>query len=192
MLLVLALVLTGCSGAGEKTVDGTVDSTTTEGGKLKESGNQTKKGTGASEADGSGNTDAAVNITGYAFMSNGVPVCVNAEVASIVAALGEPLSYFEAASCAFDGLDKTYTYDGFQIETYPIGDIDYVNCIILLDDMTSTPEGIRIGASSADVTAAYGTADEADDSRLVYMKDDMQLMFLLNDGKVSSIQYMMQ
>ena len=35
---------------------------------------------------------------------------VNQDMTEVLAAEGEPLSYFEAESCAFNGLDKTYTY----------------------------------------------------------------------------------
>ena len=43
------------------------------------------------------------------------------------------MSYFEAPSCAFDGIDKTYTYAGFELLTYPKDDKDYVSSVVLKD-----------------------------------------------------------
>ena len=107
----------------------------------------------------------------------------------VLEALGEPLSYFEAASCAFDGLDKTYTYAGFQILTRPDGDKDYINSIILTDDSVTTPEGVYIGVTEADVTAKYGTPAQKTDTLLSYTDGGTALNFILKNGTVISIEY---
>jgi len=52
--------------------------------------------------------------------------------------LGEPLGVFEAPSCAFDGIDRIFSYPGIQIHTYPKGDDDYVHTISLRDDSVRT------------------------------------------------------
>jgi len=127
----------------------------------------------------------------YAFpvaAANGYVVELNADMAQVLEKLGEPVTYFEAASCAFDGLDKTYTYTGFTITTRPDGDKDYVNDILLTDDTVSTAEGIRIGASLSDVTAAYGEK-EPDGNALIYDREGVTLLFILDGDKVMSIEY---
>ena len=48
--------------------------------------------------------------SGFLFTYNGCTIAMNGAAAPVIAALGEPESYTEAASCAFDGLDKTYGY----------------------------------------------------------------------------------
>ncbi len=103
--------------------------------------------------------------------------------------LGKEQSYFEAPSCAFEGLDKTYTYSGFVITTRPDGEEDYVSSIRLTDDSVTTPEGIYVGSSEADVVAAYGegTRDEAE---LRYTRDSTALSFILEGDKVVSIEYL--
>ena len=48
-------------------------------------------------------------------------------------------------------------------------------------------EGIAIGSELADVTAAYG--DSSSDTKCEYVKGDSQLLILLENGVVTSIQY---
>lgn len=127
----------------------------------------------------------------YAFpvaAADGYVVELNSDMAQVLEKLGEPVSYFEAASCAFDGLDKTYTYAGFTITTRPDGDKDYVNDILLTDDTVTTAEGVRIGSSLSDVTAAYGKK-EPDGTALIYDREGVTLLFILDGDKVMSIEY---
>lgn len=125
----------------------------------------------------------------YEFLAGDVTVSIDQDMAEVLTALGEPQSYFEAASCAFEGLDKTYTYPGFQIITRPEGDQDYINSILLTDDSVTTPEGLYIGASKEDMTAAYGEGEEMG-SAMMYTKDNVTLSFIFQDGKVISIEYL--
>ncbi|MBO5932032.1 MAG: hypothetical protein J6Q70_07355, partial [Clostridia bacterium] len=55
----------------------------------------------------------------YTFTSGTTKIAIDANVAPILASLGEWRDYAESASCAFEGLDKIYTYAGFEIQTYP-------------------------------------------------------------------------
>ena len=109
-----------------------------------------------------------------------------AEFLELVEKLGS-YSYFESASCAFNGLDKQYDYGSFVLTTYPIDEVDYVNSVELKDDLVKTAEGVAIGASEEDVKAAYGEPATAGDYS--YTKGDSKLLFVVKDGKVSSIQY---
>jgi len=120
-----------------------------------------------------------------------IEVAINEDMADVLAALGEAQSYFEAASCAFNGLDKTYTYAGFSITTRPDGEKDYVNSILLTDDSVTTAEGVYIGCTAEEVAAAYGESEAtASDTVLAYTKGDAALNFVLQDGKVISIEYL--
>lgn len=125
----------------------------------------------------------------YVFLAGGSTVSVDQDMAEVLSALGEAQSYFEAASCAFEGLDKSYTYPGFQIVTRPEGEKDYVNSILLTDDSVTTPEGLYIGSSKEDVIAAYGEGEEAG-SAIMYTKDGVTLSFIFEEDKVISIEYL--
>ena len=127
----------------------------------------------------------------YVFTTgDGVTVSVDEDMAQVLTDLGEAQSYFEAESCAFEGLDKTYTYPGFVITTRPDGENDYVNSIRLTDDSVSTVEGVYIGSSEADVKAAYGEDGGADQGILSYTAGGVSLNFILEDGAVISIEYL--
>ena len=121
--------------------------------------------------------------------ADGKEVAVNDNMADVLAELGQEQSYFEAESCAFEGLDKTYTYPGFVITTRPDGEEDYVNSIRLTDDTVATGEGVYIGSSEADVTAAYGEGGGSEGA-LSYTAGDVTLNFILEDGVVTSIEYL--
>lgn len=122
--------------------------------------------------------------------SNGkVTLAADMDFSTVADALGEPVNYFEAPSCAFQGIDKIYTYSHFEVHTYPDGSADRISMILLLDDLISTPEGISIGATQADMEAAYGTGYTASSGAYTYAKDNMRLTFLITDGSISSIEY---
>ena len=126
----------------------------------------------------------------YVFQSGGSTVAIDQDMSEVLAALGEAKSYFEAESCAFEGLDKTYTYSGFVITTRPDGDKDFVNSIVLTDDSVTTPEGLYIGSTAADVTAAYGESGTSSETLLGYVKGGCVLNFILDGDKVISIEYL--
>ena len=126
----------------------------------------------------------------YFFLSGDFAISIGQDMADVLAALGEPQSYFEAASCAFEGLDKTYTYSGFQITTRPEGDKDYVNSILLTDDSVSTPEGIYIGSPVEDAEAAYTFSGTGIHSSASFTLGDATLSLIFQDGKVISIEYL--
>ena len=111
------------------------------------------------------------------------------DMAIVAEQLGEPNSYFEAASCAFEGLDKIYTYASFEIETYPQDTADCIKSIVLKDDTVSTVEGVSIGDSEDKVRETYGVPSEESTGRLVYQKEKTNLVFVVNSGVVISIEY---
>ena len=125
----------------------------------------------------------------YTFVSGTTKIAIDADAAPILAALGTWRDYAESASCAFEGLDKVYTYAGFELQTYPMGEKDFVYMIILQDDTVATEQGIRIGDTKDAVLAAYGTPDKQTDTALTYNGTGMYLQFILRDGAVISIQY---
>lgn len=172
MLMALCLVgaLTSCGGEKEA-----------PGGQV-QSGQSSQVQTGSAEAGSDRYVFQVSSADGYT-------VAINDDMADVLTALGEPQSYFEAASCAFEGLDKTYTYAGFSITTRPEGEKDFVNSILLTDDSVTTPEGIYIGSSAEDVTAAYGEGGGME-TVLSYTKGDTAMNFILENGKVISIEYL--
>lgn len=171
------LLVTGC-GNDEKVIDGNVQN----------------QGSSNVQADSQGSQTAQAK--GYVFVSGGVTIGVDVDAAPIIEKLGEPDSYYEAASCAFEGLDKMYTYKGFEIDTYPNGDADYVSAVIFKNDSVKTPEGVGLGDTAEAVEKAYGNnaveaAEKAGavNGTLEYEKDGMKLCFIVKDDEVVSVEY---
>ncbi len=144
-------------------------------------------------ADNGGNGGKPAKDSKYFFKvasKENFAVKIDADMADVLAVLGEPLKYFEAASCAFDGLDKTYTYAGYVILTRPDGKKDYVNSIQLTDDSVQTPEGAYIGLMADAVKDLYGKPAEETATLISYTDGNTTLNFVLKDAKVISIEYL--
>ena len=167
--LALGLGLSGCSG-GSGAAKGATE--TTAAGDLK-----------GSEEDSQGNP------RGFLFEANGVVMGMNEEVSPILSGLGEYSNYAETPSCAFQGLDKIYSYNGFDLYTYPKDDVDYVNSIYFIDESVSTPEGIHLGSAEEEMLAAYGEDYLEEFGVYTYTKEKSTLSFIVTDGVIESIEY---
>lgn len=69
---------------------------------------------------------------------------------NVLAALGEPDSTFESNSCAYQGKDKFYYYDGFEVLVNDVDGTERVTGITVVDDTVSTPQGVKIGMKIED------------------------------------------
>ena len=187
--VILTTLLCAC-GNDAKVIEGTVQSNAT--GASGDTAAKTESDAGAEntlvsteEQQGT----AAANYKGYVFIYQDVTIEMDADAAPIIEQLGEPDSYFEAPSCAFEGIDKMYTYRSFELDTYPTDDKDYVSSVIFKDDTIVTPEGIGIGDSVASLETAYGTQWNDEDGMMVYEKDGMKLCFIVDEDTVISVEF---
>ena len=105
---------------------------------------------------------------GYLFVYNDILIEIDALANPIIEKLGEANSYFEAPSCAFEGIDKMYTYNSFEIDTYPMNDNDYVSAIIFKDDTITTNEGVGIGDSKEKLLEVYLSFQQ---KKILYRKE---------------------
>ena len=138
---------------------------------------------------GCGSTDIDPQEDNFSFTNNGIKITLGAEAAPVIDAMGEPRSYTEEPSCAFDGMDKTYYYGSFYLSTYPMDGKDYVYNLWFADDGVATDEGIRIGSSQSQVEDAYGKECFNGTNSFVLTKDHSRLLILIEEGTVSSIRY---
>lgn len=172
-IVVLAvLLLSGC-GEKEKVITGN-------------SGNNNSQG--QMTGDNADNSEASEK--GYVFKAGDIEIEIEAEAQGIIDALGEPKSYYESPSCAFGDLDKIYTYNGFELNTFSEGGKDYVYALILKDDSVSTKEGVYIGDSVDKVKEVYGDYTSKTDNAIVYAKGNMKLCFFVEDDLIVSIEYL--
>ena len=127
---------------------------------------------------------------GYVFEYDGVAIRLGEKAEPVVEALGRPLKApFEAPSCAFDGIDRTHFYKGFEMYTYPVGGEDYVASILFTDDSVFTVEKIRLGMSLEDVFEAYGDSYTEETGLYTYTAGSTSVSFLIEAGAVSSVMY---
>lgn len=182
---ILALLLSAC-GNDAKVIEGAVQT----GGTGKDAKSTAGETAEETAADAAGQQEeSGTEYKGYTFCCQDVVIEMDAEAAPLVAKLGEPVSYFEAPSCAFEGIDKMYTYNGFELDTYPLNDKDYVSAVIFKDDIVSTPEGVSIGDPAEAITAAYGEDMTEEKGMIVYEKDGMKLCFIAAGDSIVSIEY---
>lgn len=185
ILMASGMVLASGCGNSEKVIEGNVQNIVTggENAQSEETGNVQESQKEDAVEDNGGNS------RGYTFTFNGVAVEMDADAAPVIGKLGEPVSYFEAQSCAFEGLDKIYTYNGFEIDTYPVKDTDCISAVIFKDDSVMTAEGVGIGDTKEKLEQVYGNEGTREDGMLVYGKDGMKLCFILKDDEIISVEY---
>ena len=138
---------------------------------------------------GGDNSNSQSQASSYNFTYKGTKITLHAPAEPIIQALGDPVSYTESASCAFDGLDKSYYYGSFYLETYPKDGKDYVYGWYFKDDSVATEKGISIGATKEAVTKAYGNEGFNGSNAWVLKDGGGTLTIILDKDAVSSIQY---
>ncbi|MBR5731502.1 MAG: hypothetical protein IKX89_06125 [Firmicutes bacterium] len=147
----------------------------------------------ALSACGNGRNDVSPNPNSgskskdYYFEVNKVKVEMKADAETVLKALGAYKSSYEAPSCAFDGMDKIYSYGGYDILTYTMDGKDFISGVVLRDDTVETPEGIAIGSKLDDVKKKYDAKE--DGSSINVYSDNCRLLIIFDNGVVSSIQY---
>ncbi|HZK37329.1 MAG TPA: hypothetical protein VFC98_00410 [Clostridia bacterium] len=171
LLIVLVLLLTGCGGKENTAEDLDNNKDNSMPVESTEKPNDDKK---------SG---------GYVFEYSGISIAMNGKAVPILENLGEHIDYFEAESCAFGGLDKIYTYGGFELHTYEINGVDHVASVIFLDDSVSTKEGIYLYCDLDDVLSIYGDNYTKNSGMYTYELDKSKISLLIEDDKVISIEY---
>ena len=123
----------------------------------------------------------------YTFSYNGLDYVLGSEFTT--SKYGKEDSYSEAASCAFDGADKTFTYEHFEVATYPDGDIDRIASVYFLDHEIKTPEGISLGDSINDMTNTYGSDYQQSENLYTYTLGRTHLNFIVENDIITSIEY---
>lgn len=132
--------------------------------------------------------EQAVSACSYTFEDT--LIVVGEDFSKALTALGDPVEYVEAASCYYDGMDKVYTYEGFEVRTYPDKDADLVQDICISDASWQTAEGITVGSALEDVIAVYGEDYVLNGKMYRYYFDDTHYRyFFIMDGAVKYFGY---
>lgn len=132
---------------------------------------------------------AAETKTAYAFKSGETVMSLNQEAAPVIKALGAYKKCFEQQSCAYQGMDKIYTYSGFELGTYPVKGKDCISSIYFTDSTVSTQEGIKIGSTYDDMIKAYGDGYKEEYGVYRYTLGDSELSIYTTKKIVDAIEY---
>lgn len=125
----------------------------------------------------------------YSYSFNGATITLDGNFDAPYATLGAENDYFEAPSCAFDGMDKIYYYSGVEVRTYPQGDEDFVSAVLLKDDTVTTAEGAYVGMAMSEVLEKHGSDYTQEASAYVYMSGESSLTFIAENDAVIAITY---
>lgn len=126
----------------------------------------------------------------YSFKTDKAEITVGTEAAPVLKALGTPKKTFEQDSCAYQGKDKVYTYDGFEMSTYPVKGKEVIASIYILDNTVATPEGIKIGSKKQDIISTYGKEDKEEFGTYHYVEGTTELVIYTTNGLVDAIEYL--
>ena len=90
------------------------------------------------------------------------------DVSDLLKKLGDNYHYSEAMSCAYDGMDKIFSYEEYDVYTYPDGDIDRVSEISIYTADAATTKGLKVGDSVERMEELYGAGYVQRGITLVY------------------------
>lgn len=129
-------------------------------------------------------------INEYVFTVNGNTVAINEEMST--GKFGEESNVYEVPSCAFEGNDKIYEYNGFEVETYEDGETERIYSIYFTDTKQTTTEGVCVSDSYDKMVEVYGENFENDGTQYTYTKGDTCLEFIVENDVITSIKYVLK
>lgn len=112
--------------------------------------------------------DKKVVLSDLVLKINDLNVHVDDDVKPVITSLGDDYKFDEANSCAYIGMDKSFSYDGIIISTLPIDSTDVICEVYITSDKYETSRGIKIGHKKSDIEEIYGKNYTLEDGILTY------------------------
>lgn len=125
----------------------------------------------------------------YYWTVDGVDLKIDDIAANTVDLISEEAKYFEAESCAYNGIDKIYTYNDYSVTFYEGEGRDGISAIAIMSDLVETNEGIAVGSTEEEVRGVYGEPVQETETLMLYEDNSVELRIILGNGKVTSIQF---
>jgi len=104
-------------------------------------------------------------------------------------AISEEPGVMELQSCAFDGADRVYTYEGVELTVSEMKGVATVYSVYFLDETVQTKEGVSISDGKSKMIEAYGEDYEQMMSKYTYQSGDIELAFIVENDIIISIEY---
>jgi predicted small lipoprotein YifL len=121
--------------------------------------------------------------------ANGVIIHVYDLAEDTLASLGEPMNTFESASCAYQGMDYFYYYDGFELTVNEVDGAKRITVIKIADDTVSNPQGLKIGSTEEELKQLMGDGYTESAGLYTFAEGFTALQVQVKEGKVASIVY---
>ena len=124
------------------------------------------------------------------YVSGDVKFGIGDDANEVMSALGEPMGTFEAESCAYQGKDYFYYYDGFELMANEFDGKLIITGITVDDDTVQIPQGVKIGMDIEEALALMEL--EHTDNGTVYKFTEGSTILRIRageDGTVAAIEY---
>jgi len=132
-------------------------------------------------------SNAPVNNVVYAFTHDGITLTPG--TAFDTAALPAADFVYQVPSCAFEGTDNVYSYGTYEVTAYDEGKGEFIYSIYLADPNITTAEGLALGDDVSRITELYGPNCVVADNQYTYLGRGTQLVIVVNNDFVASIEY---
>lgn len=119
----------------------------------------------------------------------GIDIIINDNYEKIREKLEEPIYVYEVPLCGMEGKDVMYEFGHFEIDVFETGEKNDIYSVVFKDDLISTREGVYIGCTVDNVMEIYGNKCEERNGSIVIHGQTMDLVFLIQDELIKSIQY---
>ena len=127
--------------------------------------------------------------SGFGFEYKGLFIAPGVEASGIIDGIDDPYEYYEGASCAYVGMDRSYDYGFMVIYTYESDEGEFVSVIEVKDDIILC-NGIKVGDDVSTVESVLGPADETYEGGMSYTRDGITMQIVTaNSDTVTSIIY---
>ena len=130
------------------------------------------------------------NYDKLCFVSGDVKFGIGDDANEIMPQLSSPIGTFESESCAYQGSDYFFYFDGFELRTNDFNKTLLITGITVSDDTVQNPQGVKIGM---DIDEALELMDmDYTDNGTVYKFTEGSTVLRIRageDGTVAAIEY---
>lgn len=131
--------------------------------------------------------DEVNNIQEYVFCNNNNKIKIDDEFSR--EKYGQEKEYSEIISCAYEGLDRIYKYENYEITTYERDGKERIQSIYLLNDMVKTEEDVKITDSYNKMIEKYSNNYVREENMYTYIQGKTALKFIIENNIITSIEY---
>ncbi len=134
-------------------------------------------------------TSSKNNEESYTFSYNNQVVSIGDNWSDVQKKLGEYNSTFVAESCAYQGTDRYYYYNDFEIMTSEIDGKELLTDIFVNKENVPATNGVCVGMGLSDMAAKMGPANKTTENTYIYYGENVNVQINTKDDKVISIEY---